>query len=1229
MGLALFVAITQPYSGGRKQDRMKKQVFSTKVARLILLFLMLAGLAAWLPGPLSPPALAQASGPLLFIENVGQFADHVRFQLHSNPATVSLSQDSLWFTVLERPTPDLPAGPPRELEPQPRRGVTLKFTFLNANPQPRLEPFQRLDTAVSYFLGKDPANWHAGVPVWGGVRYVDLYPGIDLVLTGENGRLVQSLVVRPEAAASGPDGTEAGAQEAGPLANIGLRVEGAEGVTAGNDGLLRLDTALGEFSLPLWQVVPAGGLPPELPLPEPEVTGLDVTAPITTIPPEALHPVQAAAVPNLVYSTLLGGAGSLDSARSIAVDAAGQAYVTGLAYPGFPVTPGVFDPTIEGLYNDIFISKLNSSGASLVYSTFLGGSDFDAAQDLAVDSAGRAYVTGYTTSPDFPTTPGALDSELDGGADVFVARVNETGTVLQYSTLLGGSGDDLGWALALDAAGQVYVTGHTPSTDFPTTPGALHPAYLGGFTDAFVARINIDGSSLAYATYLGGSESDYGQDLALDGAGNVYVVGDTTSPDFPTTLGAVDTVYNGGGDGFLVQLAATGGTLLYGAYLGGSDFDSGRAVAVDSAGRVTIAGYTGSADFPATAGAFQPAFQGDRDVFVARLSPVGDLLYSTFVGGDGQDYPNDIALDGAGSVYVTGQTVSASFPITPDALDPVQASLEAFVFKLSPAGSGPADLVYSTFWGGSDLDTGFAIAVDGAGDAYIAGDTSSTDFTTTGGAIDTNLDGFKDAFVTKLGLGQLEPPPTPTPTETSTATPTYTQTPTSTATPTPTSTATQAVPTPTSTSTRTPTPKPTATAAPIPEPGCAPTLLGVIPVGHTPRGIAVDPGRGRVYVANFGGNSVSVINSHNHTIVTTIGGITGANGLAFDPTHNIIWVSNYGSNRLTPIQANASATSFTPLPGLNTGAGPWGVAYDPVHDFVYVANSRANSVSVINAASRTVVATLTGGFNQPFHLAANPVSGKVYVANFGGHSVSVLNGTSVQRVVDLYDSSQPYGIAVDEVRDLVYVATVDTHRIVALGPIPNKGPDQFLGWAAFHRGFGNPNRPIPLRVIAINPTIGPWGDGGHIWTTTSTGDGSEINQALFVPKGWGGYFHFPLPQNVGENPAEGITIDRQRNRVYVSSGTGAGKVTVLGDHTAMCAVVPADSELDRIELERFSRVALLQSDANGDGRVDILDLALIAARYGSSDPQADINADGRVDIFDLSLVASHYDRLID
>jgi YVTN family beta-propeller protein len=331
---------------------------------------------------------------------------------------------------------------------------------------------------------------------------------------------------------------------------------------------------------------------------------------------------------------------------------------------------------------------------------------------------------------------------------------------------------------------------------------------------------------------------------------------------------------------------------------------------------------------------------------------------------------------------------------------------------------------------------------------------------------------------------------------------------------------------------------------------------------------------------------------------------------------------------VTPIQANADATGFSVLPSLTVGDGPWGVAYDPVHDLIYVANNLGNSVTVINAASRTVVATLNNNFNRPFHLAANPTTGKVYVSNFGSASVTVLNGPMVSRVVSLYDSGQPYGIAVDELRNLVYVATVSPHRIVTLGPLRGV-PDQFLGWAAFNRGFGNPRRPVPLRVIAVNPGLGPSGDGGHLWTTTSTGDGSETNQALFIPKGWGGYFHFPWSQNVGEKPGEGLAVDRLTNRVYVASGAGLGTVTVLGDHTAICgnaAPASAVEDADQINVDIFSAAAQTSHDVTGDSLVNVLDLVFIASRFNSNDPGADLNTDGQVNVIDLVIVAGEYNQ---
>jgi YVTN family beta-propeller protein len=325
---------------------------------------------------------------------------------------------------------------------------------------------------------------------------------------------------------------------------------------------------------------------------------------------------------------------------------------------------------------------------------------------------------------------------------------------------------------------------------------------------------------------------------------------------------------------------------------------------------------------------------------------------------------------------------------------------------------------------------------------------------------------------------------------------------------------------------------------------------------------------------------------------------------------------------------------------------PWGVTYDPVHNYIYVANSLSDSITVINAETRAVVTTLTGSFLRPFHLAANPVTGKVYVVNFGGpnQNVAVLNGTAVSKVVSLYDSKEPYGLAIDETRNLVYVATVEPHRIVVIGPRQGV-PDQFLGWAAFHRGFGNPRRPVPLRVIAVNPTLGPAGDGGHLWATTTLADGSETNQALFIPKGWGGYFHFPFAQNVDYYPADGIAIDRATNRVYIASGFVPGIVTVVGDHATLCADAftkiasleekanPSDLPEDRDQIgveigENQEDNNRPNGDVNGDSLIDIFDLTLIAAHFGTSDATADLNADGQVNILDLVLVASSYDSSV-
>jgi uncharacterized repeat protein (TIGR01451 family) len=363
------------------------------------------------------------------------------------------------------------------------------------------------------------------------------------------------------------------------------------------------------------------------------------------------------------------------------------------------------------------------------------------------------------------------------------------------------------------------------------------------------------------------------------------------------------------------------------------------------------------------------------------------------------------------------------------------------------------------------------------------------------------------------------------------------------------------------TPTPTPTPRPpTPTPGPTPPPPvCAPVDLGNVTVGNNPRGLAIDPSRNRVYVANYSSNSVSVINSLSNTVIYTItgaSGITAANGVAFDSQRNVIWVTNYSSDQVTPIQAYESPTTYTVRPAISVGAKPWGVAYNPTNGKVYVVNRDGNSVTVINAGTLSVTKVLTDSFSQPYHVAVNPVTNKVYVTNFGDHSVTVINGANdaISGTVNLNTSdpsTQPYGIAVDEMRDLVYVATVDSHRIVVIGWV--SGAPQLLGWAELLRTYDHP-RPVPLRVIAINPDMGPYGDGGHLWTTTSTADDSLKNQILLIPKGWWSYFHRPIPFDLSANPSEGIGINRVTDRVYVTVSGSPGQVVVLGDNANPCAI---------------------------------------------------------------------------
>lgn len=383
----------------------------------------------------------------------------------------------------------------------------------------------------------------------------------------------------------------------------------------------------------------------------------------------------------------------------------------------------------------------------LDYSTYLGGGGSDAVTGIAVDAAGNRYLTGVTLSADFPTAA-ALQPALAGASDAFVAKLDAQGSGLVYSTFLGGSGTDEGHAIAVDGSGSVSVTGFTDSSDFPVV-GAVQAVRRGG-RDAFVARLAPSGAALVYSTYLGGSQHDAAEAIALSPSGGATVVGWSESTDFPVVRPLQG--YGGGiTDAFVAALDASGSTLQYSTFLGGGNADRAFAVAVGSTGAVTVSGDTLSLDFP-TRNAAQGASGGMRDAFVARIDPsAGAVVYSTYLGGAADEVGARVAVDGTGAAYVAGQTASADYPTRrgfQHGKSGPRGSTDAFVTKLSASG---AEIVYSTYLGGSRNESVNGLAVDGSGSAFVAGETASLDFPSSHAFMIPT--GVSDAFVTKLDAG--------------------------------------------------------------------------------------------------------------------------------------------------------------------------------------------------------------------------------------------------------------------------------------------------------------------------------------------------------------------------------------------------------------------------------------------------------------------------------------------
>jgi len=711
-----------------------------------LLLLLLLGLAALLilnptARPLSTPTPAVnfdfGKLPLSFTPNVGQTEPAVKFQVHDMGGTI-------FFTSSEAVLA-LPATTSAALS-------VLHLRFEGANPASTVVGADPLPGIANYFVGDDPAMWHTELPTYAAIVYRQLYPGIDLRYDGTSGQLKGTYTLAPGADPSLIRWRHVGA--------AGVRLTAATGhLLISMVGSNKPGQDLIERAPVAWQDIDGRRIPvtARYVLADDGLVGLalgkyDRTKPLTIDP-------------TLIYSTYLGGS-SIEDAQGIAVDVDGNAIVTGSTSSSDFPTANSFDGT-DNDGDDVYVAKISATGDALLYSTYIGGRGGDRGGGVAVDQDGYAYVTGATNSTDFPTQ-NPLQSSKTGLEDAFVLKLSPDGTSLIYSTYLGGSHLDDAQGIAVDGEGNATVTGSTFSSNFPTQD-PLYAAHAGGWADGYVAQLNASGSALVYSTYLGGSGTDSGMAVVVDGAGNAYVTGETTSTDFPTQ-DPYQSANNGWSDIYVAALNADGSDLIYATYLGGAGKDYVYDIAVDSAGNAHVTGQTESSDFPTTPGAFDTECGTDGDcnndtpfytygdAFVAKLNDSGsDLLYSTYLGGSDLDKGGAIAVDGDGNATVTGDTNSDDFP-TEDPMQGYGGDADAFLLRLSSDGSG---LIYSTYLGGSTSDYGTGVVVDDAGDAYVAGITFSDDFPVEAPLYDTYR-GTGDVFVAKIS-GEPSVPPAPGP----------------------------------------------------------------------------------------------------------------------------------------------------------------------------------------------------------------------------------------------------------------------------------------------------------------------------------------------------------------------------------------------------------------------------------------------------------------------------------
>ncbi|CAN5569257.1 hypothetical protein BH11BAC1_BH11BAC1_06740 [soil metagenome] len=655
------------------------------------------------------------------------------YVLRFNKGIMKFADRQIFFQVIQSKSTATNLADPESIMKVPdaiSENVTLEFVNANACNPGGSEP---LASRTNYFLGNNNNNWKQDLQNYNALQYRNLYKNIDLKYYMLNDEVKYDYTVHP----------------GGDVEDIEMKYSGIEMLTVDKSGALCIQTRLTELKdyLPRsYQVIDGKEIPVKVHY---HLTGRYSVGFIA----EAYNKNYPLIIdPVLIYSTFVGGsADEYQWVGGIDHDAAGNIYHTGRTFSAnFPTTAGAVQTVFGGNY-DAYVFKLNSTGTALVYSTFLGGVGMDAGYSVKVEQAtGNLWVTGSTDSPTFPVTAGAYQT-VNGGTgltDAFLLKLNAAGNTVIYSTLFGQAYSDYAASMDVDNIGNVYLSGKCNGNVYATA-GAFQTSYGGGPWDGFVTKFNSTLSSVLYSTLFGSNQHEVPIAIAVDQNYDIYIAGFEQGGAMPTVPGSYDVTFNGGTwDAFVTKFNSTLSGMLYSTYLGTPGTDMiWNALQVNSSGEAIVAGFAASG-FPTTAGAFQTAYGGGaEDVFVAKLNAAGTaLVYSTYIGGTGDDEAYGVYLDATGEVYVTG-FCGANFPVTSCTYDSTyNGGKDAFVLLLNPTAS---QLLFSSYFGGGGDDLGYNITVLN-NTMYVVGETQSANFPTSAGAYDTGYNGLRDIFAFAL-----------------------------------------------------------------------------------------------------------------------------------------------------------------------------------------------------------------------------------------------------------------------------------------------------------------------------------------------------------------------------------------------------------------------------------------------------------------------------------------------